>query len=44
MSCFMPSTTALGANGLDSTSFDPDPMCMHSTVPVSSQASNTGSQ
>ena len=36
--------TAMGAPGLDSTSLEPDPMCMQTTVPVSSQASHTGSQ
>ena len=35
---------ARGACGLVSTILEPDPMCMHSTVPVSSAASNTGDQ
>ena len=37
-------TTPAGASGLVFCIFEPDPMCMQITVPVSSQAVKSGSQ
>ncbi len=37
-------STSNGAYGLASTSLEPEPMCMQSAVPVSSQAAKKGSQ